>query len=144
MKFGIAKEELNQHKQALERASKNSEAIEKISRPGKHRSVRPPTQTGRAGIEIPDRFLRPVRPVAPRKPAIRASNGESRANEVQIQRNLEDSFATNLRTYPQEIFPKRSKKLENLREDQEELGFSLELKNCNSGELVIQEGLALG
>ena len=78
-------EELNQHKQALERASENSEANEKISRPGRHRPVRPPTQTGRAGIEIPDRsdrFLRPVRPVAPRKPAIKASNGESRSNEV--------------------------------------------------------------
>jgi len=78
-------EELNQHKQALERASENSVANEKNSRPGRHRPVRPPTQTdqtGRAGIEIPDRFLRPVRPVAPRKPAIKASNGESRSNEV--------------------------------------------------------------
>ena len=81
-------EELNQYKQALERASENSEANEKISRPGRHRPVRPPTQTGqtdRARIEIPDqsdRFLRPVRPVAPRKPAIKASNGESRSNEV--------------------------------------------------------------
>ena len=134
MKFGIAMEELNQHKQALERASENSEANEKISRPNRHRPVRPPTQTGqtgRAGIEIPDRFLRPVRPVAPRKPAIKASNGKSRANGVQIQRNLEDTSATNMRTYPQEIFPKRSKNLENLREDQEGLGFSQKLKNFN-------------
>ena len=81
-------EELNQHKQALERASENTEANEKIFRPGSHRPVRPPTQTGQtgwAGIEIPDRsdrFLRPVRPIAPRKPAIKASNSESRSNEV--------------------------------------------------------------
>ena len=74
----------------------------------------------------------------------KTSKDESQANGVQIQRNLEHTSATILRTYPQEIFPKRSKKLKNLREDQEELGFSLELKNCNSGELVIQEGLALG
>ena len=72
--------ELNHHKHTLERVSENSEANEKISRPGGRRPVRPLTQTGqtgRAGIEIPDRFLRPVRPVAPRKPAIKASNGES-------------------------------------------------------------------
>jgi hypothetical protein len=74
----------------------------------------------------------------------KTSNGESRANEVQIQQNLEDSFATNLRTYPQEIFPKRSKKLEKLREDQKGLGFSQKLKNFNSEELVIPEGLARG
>ena len=53
-------EELNQHKQALERASENTEANEKIFRPGSHRPVRPPTQTGQTGrakIEIPDRSL---------------------------------------------------------------------------------------
>ena len=33
VKFGKAMEELNQHKQALERASENSEANEKISSP---------------------------------------------------------------------------------------------------------------
>ena len=58
----------------------------------------------------------------------KTSNDESRANEVQIQRNLKDTSETILRTYPQEIFPKRSKKLENPREDQEGLGFSLDLK----------------
>ena len=68
----------------------------------------------------------------PEKPVNKISKEESRANEVQIQRNLEDTSATNLRTYPQEIFPKKSKKLENLREDQEGLGFSQELKNFNS------------
>jgi len=60
----------------------------------------------------------------PEKPVNKTSKEESR--------NLEDTSATNLRTYPQEIFPKRSKKLENLREDQEGLGFSQELKNFNS------------
>jgi len=80
----------------------------------------------------------------PEKPVNKTSNGESRANEVQIQRNLEDSFATNLRTYPQEIFPKRSKKLEKSREDQEGLGFSQKLKNFNSEELAIPEGLTRG
>ena len=70
--------ELNHHKQALEQASENSEANEKISRPGTRRLVRPLTQTGqtgRAGIKIPDRsdrFHRPVRPVAPRQPANKA------------------------------------------------------------------------
>ena len=93
-------EEQNQHKTPLERARENTEANEKICRPGRLGPVRPlaPTgQTGRAGAEVPDRsdrFHRPVRPVAPRKPANEASNGESRANEVQIQRNLEDSFAS--------------------------------------------------
>ena len=92
--------ELNHHKQALERASENSEANEKISRPGGRRPVRPLTQTGqtgRAGIEIPDRsdgFHRLVRPVAPRQPTNKASNVESRANEGQIQRNLEDTFTS--------------------------------------------------
>ena len=72
--------ELNHHKQTLERASENSEANEKISRPGRRRSVGSLTQTGqtgRAGIEIPDRFHRPIRPVAPRQPANKASNVES-------------------------------------------------------------------
>ena len=41
-----------------------------------------------------DRLQRPVRPVVPRQIAIKASNGKSRVNEVQIQRNLEDSFAS--------------------------------------------------
>ena len=68
----------------------------------------------------------------PEKPVNKTSREESQANEVQIQRNLEDTSATNLRTYPQEIFPKRSKKLENLREDQEGLGFSQKLENFNS------------
>ena len=39
-----------------------------------------------------DWLLRPVKPVAPRQPANKASNVESRTNEVQIQRNLEDTF----------------------------------------------------
>ena len=68
----------------------------------------------------------------PEKPVNKTSKEESRANEVQIQRNLEDTSATKLRTYPQKIFPKRSMKLENLREDQEGLEFSQELKNFNS------------
>ena len=72
------------------------------------------------------------------------SNEESLANEVQIQRNLEDISATILRTYPQEIFPRRLKDRVKSRKDQSGLGVSQELKNCNSGELVIQEGLALG
>ena len=55
MKFVIAMEELNQHKQALERASETMEANEKISRPGRHRPIRPvglelKSQTGRAGF----------------------------------------------------------------------------------------------
>ena len=58
--------------------------------------------------------------------------------------NLEDTSTTNLRTYPQEIFPKWSMKLENLRKDQEGLGFSQKLKNFNSEELAIPEGLARG
>ena len=41
-----------------------------------------------------DRFHRPVRPVAPRQSANKASNVESRANEVQIQQNLEDTFTS--------------------------------------------------
>jgi len=68
----------------------------------------------------------------PEKPVNKPSNEESRANEVQIQRNLEDTSANNLRTYPQAIFPKRSMKLENLTEDQEGLEFSQELINFNS------------
>jgi len=67
----------------------------------------------------------------PEKPVNKTSKEESRANGVQIQRNLEDTSTTNLRTYPREIFPKRSKKLENLREDKEGLGFSQKLKNFN-------------
>ena len=49
-------EELNQHKTPLERASENTEANEKICRPGRLGPVRPlsPTgQTGRAGVQKP-------------------------------------------------------------------------------------------
>ena len=104
-------------------------------------------QTGRAGADVPDRsdrFHRPVRPIAPRQPATKAPNGKSRANEVQIQRNLEDSFASTPWTYPQKIFLKRLTDRENLEEDQIGLGFSQELTKSNSGEVVIPEGLALG
>ena len=73
-----------------------------------------------------DRLSIPVRPVAPRQPVNKASNVESRANEVQIQRNLEDTFTTVPWTYPQEISPKKLKDLENSREDQRGLGFSQE------------------
>jgi len=84
------------------------------------------TETGLTGLAIrSDRWH-------PEKPVNKPSNEESRANEVQIQRNLEDTSANNLRTYPQEIFPKRSMKLENLTEDQEGLEFSQELINFNS------------
>jgi len=96
-------------------------------------------QTGRAGIRNP----RPIRPVAPRQPANKAPNGKSQANEVQIQRKLEDTFTTNPWTYPQEISPKRLKDLENSGENQSGLGFSQEHKNSNSWELAIPGGLAL-
>ena len=49
-------EELNQHKTPLERARENTEANEKIYRPGRLGPVRPlsPTgQTGRAGVQKP-------------------------------------------------------------------------------------------
>ena len=39
-----------------------------------------------------DRLSTPVRPVAPRQPVNQLSKVESRANEVQIQRNLGDTF----------------------------------------------------
>ena len=53
------------------------------------------TWTGQTALsDRSDRFQRPGRPVAPRQIANKASNGKSRANVVQIQRNLEDSFAS--------------------------------------------------
>jgi len=56
-------------------------------------------RSDRSGWEIQtadrsDRLHRPVRPVSPRQPANQAPNIKSRANELQIQRNLEESFAT--------------------------------------------------
>ena len=47
----------------------------------------------------------------PEKPVNKTSKEESRANEVQIQRNLEDTSATNLRTYPKRSFPKDQRNL---------------------------------
>ena len=90
-----------------------------------------------------DRFQRPVRPVPSRQPATKAPNGKSRANEVQIQWNLEDSFASTPWTYPQNIFPKRLTDREKIWEDQRKLGFSQEPKNPNSWELAIPAGFAL-
>ena len=86
MKFGIAIEELNQHKTPLERVSENTEANEKICRPGRLGPVRPLSpigQTGLAGVQKP----RPVRPVAPRQIANKASNAnleqtKSKSNET--------------------------------------------------------------
>ena len=93
-------EELSQHTTPLERANESTEANEKICRPGRLGPVRPlsPTgQTGRAGVQKP----RPVRPVSEtgqtggtqtdRKQCFKC---KYRANEVQIQPNLEDSFAS--------------------------------------------------
>ena len=97
VKFGIAMEELNQHKTPLECARENMEANEKICRPGRLGPVRPVSPTGRAGVQKP----RPVRPVSEtgqtgytqtdRKQSFKH---KSRAKKVQIQRNLEDSFAS--------------------------------------------------
>ena len=93
-------EELNQHKTPLERARENTEANEKICRPvrlGPVRPLSPTSQTSRSGVQKP----RPVRPVSEtgqtgctqtdRKQCFKR---KSRADEVQIQRNLEDSFAS--------------------------------------------------
>ena len=52
-------------------------------------------ETGQTGAtHQSDRWKGPVRPVAPRKLGNKTSKVESRANEVQIQRNLEDTFTT--------------------------------------------------
>ena len=58
-------------------------------------------KTGQTGLTLrsdrshrSDRWKGPVRPVAPRKLGNKTSKVESRANEVQIQRNLEDTFTT--------------------------------------------------
>ena len=55
-------------------------------------------ETGQTGSTLrsdrSDRWKGPVRPVAPRKLGNKTSKVESRANEVQIQRNLEDTFTT--------------------------------------------------
>ena len=75
------------------KASRNAELDCRDRSDRLHRPVRP---VG-LGIQIPDRsdrLLRPVRPVTPRQPANKAPNVKSRANEVQIQRNLEQSFVT--------------------------------------------------
>ena len=63
------------------------------------------TQTGLIGvldrsdrsgweIQTADWSDRLHRPVSPRQPANKAPNVKSRANELQIQRNLEESFAS--------------------------------------------------
>jgi len=93
-------EELNQHKTPLERASENTEANEKICRSGRQGPVRPlsPTgQTGLAGVQKP-RLVRPVSETGQtgctqtdRKQCFKR---KSRAKEVEIQRNLEDSFVS--------------------------------------------------
>ena len=108
-------------------------------------------ETGQTGLTLrsdrshrSDRWkgpVRPVRPVAPRKLGNKTSKVESRVNEVQIQRNLEDTFTTVPWTYPQEIFPKRLTDREKSREDKKGLGFSQELKISNSYELAIPGGL---
>jgi len=105
--------------------------------------ARNPPNSSFTGSDRSDRSLQPVRPVGlewmfsdrsdrfhrpVRQPANKASNVESRANEVQIQRNLEDTFTSVPWTCPQEISPKRLKDLENSREDQSGLGFSQEHK----------------
>ena len=85
---------------ALERASEDTEANrEKLQTwqpwTGQTALTDRSDRSGRAEVlDQSDRLLRPVRPVAPRRPATKAPKGKSRANEVQIQRNLEDSFAS--------------------------------------------------
>ena len=71
--------------------SPNSNTAESDRSDRQHRPVRP------VGLEfknpdLSDWYQRPVRPVPSRQPAIKASKGKSRANDVQIQRNLEDTF----------------------------------------------------
>ena len=97
-------------------------------------------QTGRAGIWK----SRPVRPVAPRQPANKASNRKTWANEVQISSNLEESVVTTPWTYPQNISPEGSTDREKSRENQRGLGFSQEHEIDNPWELMIPRSVALG
>jgi len=90
-------EELNQHKTPLERARENTEANEKICRPGRLGPVRPlsPTgQTGRAGVQKPRPVSETGQTGCTQTDRKQCFKRKSRADEVQIQRNLEDSFAS--------------------------------------------------
>jgi len=71
--------------------------MDKLSRSRRPRSQRGSKASRNAELDCrdrSDRLHRPVRPVAPRQPAKKAPNVKSRANTVQIQRNLEESFAS--------------------------------------------------
>ena len=77
----------------LQRGSKASRNAELDCRDRSDRLHRP-VRLGNQTPDRSDRLLRPVRPVAPRQPTNKASNVKSRANEVQIQQNLEENFVT--------------------------------------------------
>ena len=82
---------------ALERASEDTEANrEKLQtwQPWTGQTALTDRSNRSGWAEVPDRSDRLLRPVAHRQPATKAPKDKSRANEVQIQRNLEDSFAS--------------------------------------------------
>ena len=77
-----------QKTQVAARKQSESKCRTRLQRP-----VRPVAQTGQTG-RAGNSNCRPVRPVVPRQPANKAPNVKSRANEVQIERNLEENFAS--------------------------------------------------
>ena len=119
VKFGIAMEELNQHKTPLERARENTEANEKIYRSGRLGPVRPlyPTsQTGRAGVQKP----RPVRPVSEtgQTGCTQTDRKQSFKRQILSKRSPNPTkLGGQLRIYPVNISPKdHSQKINRSRE----------------------------